>query len=360
MKITIVGGGNIGTQFAVHCAEEGNDVYIYTSKPDKFSKKLEIVNHEGKVIHEGTIQKATNSSREAFECSDLIFITVPSFAMGQIAKKVIPYLHQSTMIGIIPGNGGGEYAFKEALNKDAIIFGLQRVPSVARLIKYGKRVQATGYRERLKVAALPKKYAPKISRILSSIFKMPCTPLNSYLNLTLTPSNPILHTTRLYTIFKNYVPGKSYENIPLFYEEWNDETTKLLFKCDSEVQKLCHTLKDFDLSEVKSLKEHYENYSVEGFTKKIRSIKGFKGLPTPIIRENGKYIPDLKSRYFTADFNYGLKIFLDIAKLYNVSMPNCEKVFQWYDRIKDPSYDEFELSRFGIDSKEKLESFYRL
>ncbi|MBR4376501.1 MAG: NAD(P)-binding domain-containing protein, partial [Spirochaetia bacterium] len=38
MKITIVGGGNIGTQFAIHCAEKGHDVVIFTSKPEKFSK----------------------------------------------------------------------------------------------------------------------------------------------------------------------------------------------------------------------------------------------------------------------------------------------------------------------------------
>lgn len=355
-----MGGGNIGTQFAVHCAEKGNDVYIYTSKPNKFAKEIQIVDHTGKVIHEGIIKEATNSEKEAFENSDLIFVTVPSFAMGQVAKKIIPYLNENTIIGIIPGNGGGEYAFKKALDKGAIIFGLQRVPSVARLVEYGKRVQATGYRKKLKVASLPQKFASYISSIISEIFEMPCTPLSNYLNLTLTPSNPILHTTRLYTIFKNYIPGKEYNNVPLFYEEWNDETTKLLFKCDAEVQNLCHVLSNFNLSEVKSLKDHYENSSIEGFTKKIRSIEGFKGLPTPAIEKNGKYIPDLKSRYFTADFNYGLKIFLDVAKLYNVNMSNCEKVFKWYDQIKNSSYNEFEISKYEINSKQKLEQFYSL
>ena len=34
MRITIVGGGNIGTQFAVHCAEKGHEVIIYTSTPE--------------------------------------------------------------------------------------------------------------------------------------------------------------------------------------------------------------------------------------------------------------------------------------------------------------------------------------
>ena len=36
MKITIVGAGNIGTQFAVHCAQKGHEVTIYTSNCEKF------------------------------------------------------------------------------------------------------------------------------------------------------------------------------------------------------------------------------------------------------------------------------------------------------------------------------------
>ena len=42
MNITIVGCGNIGTQFAVHCAAKGHAVTIYCSKPDVVSKNLEI------------------------------------------------------------------------------------------------------------------------------------------------------------------------------------------------------------------------------------------------------------------------------------------------------------------------------
>ena len=38
MNVTIVGGGNVGTQFAVHCSSTGNEVTIYTSKPEKFKK----------------------------------------------------------------------------------------------------------------------------------------------------------------------------------------------------------------------------------------------------------------------------------------------------------------------------------
>lgn len=359
MKVAIAGGGNIGTQFAVHFAEKGHEVYIHTSKPEKFSRTLTIVDHNDKVIHQAEIEQATSSDEVAFQNADLIFVTVPSFAMKDAAKQIIPYLKKGAMVGIIPGNGGGELAFKDALTKGAIIFGLQRVPSVARLVKYGEVVRATGYRPKLYVAALPKKNTDKVRKIISDNFDMACDSLPDYLNLTLTPSNPILHTTRLYTLFKDYVPGKVYKKVPLFYQEWSDETTELLFKCDEEVQELCKALKDFDLSDVKSLKIHYENDTMKGFTHKIQTIEGFQGLPTPTVKHGDGFIPDLKSRYFTADFNYGLNIFMQVAKMYGVDMPNCQKIINWYNNIKDPNFGEFSFNDYGIKTKEEFEKFYK-
>ncbi|MDO5305260.1 MAG: NAD/NADP octopine/nopaline dehydrogenase family protein [bacterium] len=359
MKVAIAGGGNIGTQFAVHFAEKGHSVYIHTSKPEKFSRILSIVDYHDNVIHQAKIKKATSSDKEAFQNADLIFVTVPSFAMQNAAKQIIPYAKKGTMIGIIPGNGGGELAFEAALSKGVILFGLQRVPSVARLVEYGKKVRATGYRQKLYVAALPKKSTGKIKNIISKNFDMICDILPDYLNLTLTPSNPILHTSRLFTLFKDYIPGKTYKKVPLFYQEWNNETTELLFKCDDEVQRLCQSLNKFDLSDVKSLKVHYENTTIKGFTHKIQSIEGFKGLPTPTIKVGDRFIPDLRSRYFTADFNYGLNIFIQIARMYEVDMPNCLKILEWYSRIRDTNFNEFNFINYGIKNKNELERFYQ-
>ncbi|NRO94122.1 hypothetical protein [Lactobacillus helveticus] len=113
------------------------------------------------------------------------------------------------MVGIIPRNGGGEFAFGKVLKKGAILFGLQRVPSVARLVEYGKTVCATGYRDKLYAVAIPKNHTQEICNVISTGFNMPCLRLPDYLNLTLTPSTSILHTTRLYTLFKNYIPNKT-------------------------------------------------------------------------------------------------------------------------------------------------------
>lgn len=88
MNITIVGGGNVGTQFAVHCAKTGHKVTIYTFNPKKIKKKLIIVNEYEEKIHEGEIFLATSDENKAFSNVDLIFVTYPSFEMEEIANKI--------------------------------------------------------------------------------------------------------------------------------------------------------------------------------------------------------------------------------------------------------------------------------
>ena len=45
MNITVIGGGNIGTQFAVHSSDKGHSVKMFTSNPSRFSKHLFIVDN---------------------------------------------------------------------------------------------------------------------------------------------------------------------------------------------------------------------------------------------------------------------------------------------------------------------------
>lgn len=357
MNITIVGGGNIGTQTAVHCAEKGHKVIVYTSEPEKFSQILTVVDECGNVIHEGKIVQATYDESVAFSDAEYILVTLPAFCMSDIAKKIIPYAKKGMKIGIMPGTGGGECAFRECLDLGAIIFGLQRVPSVARLEEKGKRVRAVGYRDTLYVSTLPCQAAKEVQEFITSIFDIRCEILSSYLALTLTPSNPILHTTRLKTIFNDYKEGKYYKELPLFYEEWNDESSKLLFACDEEVQKICNLISEFDLIDVKSLKEHYESYTPEALTNKIRSIKGFRGLTTPSINTDKGLIPDFNSRYFAADFSYGLAIIKQVADFFNISVPNISMVMEWYNSIA-PSSEGYSFADYGIYNKKDFIAFY--
>ncbi|MBR4751090.1 MAG: NAD/NADP octopine/nopaline dehydrogenase family protein [Thermoguttaceae bacterium] len=357
MKITIVGGGNIGTQFAVHCAEKGNDVTIYTSTPALFHGPLNIVDESGATTHQGVVNLATADPEVAFRNAELVLVTVPATMMKTTAETIYQYSDSAPMIGVVPGNGGSECAFRKCVERGNIFFSIERVPAVARLVLKGKTVKSTGYRSELHVAAKPGRYAQHCAELIEGIFNIPTTSISNILNLTMTPSNPILHTTRLRTIFNDWREGVVYDYLPLFYEEWNDASSELLIACDEEVQEICRALPEFDLRFVKSLRTHYESYTVDAMTKKISSITAFKGLPTPVVKVEGGFIPDLHSRYFTADFSYGLTIIKQVANFANVQTPHIDATLRWYEKIAVEK-DEFRFEDYGITDRESFEKFY--
>ena len=356
MKITIVGGGNIGTQFAVHCAEKGHEVTIMTSMPDVFCKHLTIVDEKGTVTHEGDICQATNDPAAGYSNADFIMVTLPANIMKDCADEVYHYSKREAIIGVVPGNGGSECAFHQSIERGNTFFLMERVPAIARLVEKGKCVKSTGYRGELHISSLPAAKAQKCCELIEEIFDIPCVAIPGILNLTMTPSNPILHTTRMRTIFADYREGVVYDQIPLFYENWNDESSKLLLACDEEVQEICRALPG--LQYVKSLRDHYESQTPEAMTRKLSGIPAFKGIGTPSVKVDGGYIPDLHSRYFTADFSFGLSIIQQIGAFAGVHTPNIDATMDWYAKIALEK-ECFRYTDYGIKSRKAFLDFYQ-
>ena len=231
------------------------------------------------------------------------------------------------------------------------------MPAIARLVKKGKIVRSTGYRDELHVAALPARNAEKCAGVIRDIFDKRTKVIPSLLNLTMTPSNPILHTARLRALFADWHEGIVYDRIPLFYEEWDDASSELLLACDEEVQRICKALPELDLKYVKSLRKHYESNTVREMTNKIRSISAFKGIKTPAAEVEGGLIPDLHSRYFISDFSYGLAIIKQIAEFAGVQTPDIDETMEWYRKIAIDN-NMFHFSDYGINNLEELREFY--
>lgn len=136
------------------------------------------------------------------------------------------------------------------------------------------------------------------------------------------------------------------EEIP--YEGWTDEASRMLIACDSELQDLCHVI-PMDIKTVKSLKLHYESSTTKAMTAKIRGIEAFKGLTSPMKQTSDGWVPDFESRYFVADFSYGLKIIKDMARLFEVETPHIDEVWNWYEEVsRDRNF-------FSLDYSDKRE-----
>lgn len=356
-RVAIIGGGNIGTQFACMIASKGYRVNLHTSRPELFDGLLEIVDDRCSVT-KGRLSLVSSDMREVVQSCGIIFVTHPAFQLEAVSDRILPYIGEGTIICVLPGTGGAEYAFKKCIDAGAILCGLQRVPSVARLEEYGKRVRCEGVRNELYLASIPHGYADGVAVFLSDIWGIPCNILPNYLSVTLTPSNPILHTTRLRTLFSEYHDGYVYDSNPRFYGDWDIESSRRLLTVDAELQDMCHMLSDIDLRSVKSLRIHYESDTEEEITHKLRSISSLNRLPSPMKRHAGGWVPDFDSRYFLADFPYGLAILEELAYILGYMAPTIGDTMDWYIRVTG-NQRLFSFERYGIHTVDDIYEYYK-
>ena len=336
IKICILGGGNIGTLLLADLSKNAS-VRLFTSKPDIWKNEIEVYDSNNNLKYVGYADIISNNPDKVVTDADIIISTLPSQIFPEIMSIIKPYINPKAWIGIMPGSGGNEFYLRSILRSDQVIFGFQRVHGISRIKEYGSSVYDLGKKSELFIGSMPSNMAASISKKIESLIGIPCFPVPNYLSITLTPSNPILHTSRLYSLFKDY-RETVWNNMVLFYREWDDFASDTLIGADQELQILCSKIDGLDLLHVKSLKEHYESKTSEQMTNKIRSIEAFKDIHSPMLKEGDKYIPDFNSRYFNEDFPYGLCIIKSFCHLAGVKTPIIDKILHWYESINDLEY----------------------
>lgn len=343
MKVSIIGGGNLGTLLAATFAHRGHDVTLHTSKPEKFSKTIEVYNKEEELLCTGNIKCITRDWKEAIEGAKVVWVTVPPQMFFETAKIMEPYVKEGQMVGIIPGAGAAEFAFKGIIEKGARFFGLARVPSIARVKEVGKSVYMLGPAPELLVGSIPARNAKQICEDIQPLYKINCRPVANYLTVAFTPSNPVLHTSRIYGMFKDYIPGNHYPTNELFYEKWTIDGAEILLNCSDELQQLCKAI-PMDLRDVESMQFRHGIRTPEELAAKISSLDRLKGLYSPVKKDEIGYIPDFNSRYFASDFTYGIKIMIEVANLFDVPTPTMDTIWNWYKNVQpERAQDCFEL-----------------
>lgn len=145
-----------------------------------------------------------------------------------------------------------------------------------------------------------------------------------FYEVALSNSNPILHTGRLYTMFRGREKDVFDHNI-LFYKEWTDEASQLL-DMDTEFFQL---LKKLNVHSLPTLLDYYESTDATSLTRKIKSIPAFQTITSPMKQVEGGWMADFNSRYFTEDFPFGLRGFKELAMGYHIDSPVIHEVYAW-------------------------------
>ena len=164
--------------------------------------------------------------------------------------------------------------------------------------------------------------------MIENLFERPVKLLNNHYEASFTNSNPILHPARLYSLFSDWNENVCYDHQFLFYEEWDNRASDYLIALDRELFAVLEKLpvtKGF----LTPILEYYESCDAGSLTRKIRSIKGFKGIKTPMVKGEHGWLPDLKSRYFQEDFVYGLRYIYETAHNLGVPVPTMDRVYAW-------------------------------
>ena len=327
MTITICGGGNLGHVCAGFLSSQtGIEVRVLTSRPEQWGQQLVVHDENRDFI--GEFSLVTSSPAEALCGTDIVLLCLPGYALRPTLKSLRPHLEEHTIVGSVVSNTGFFFVAEEELPASVPLFGFQRVPFIARTEQYGHSATLLGHKPKLFVATLHVAQPDALRRTLEGLFQTPVSLLASHYEAALSNSNPLLHPSRLYTMWRDWTPGTVYERQCHFYAEWTDEAAALYIAMDRELQQLLRTLGVRE-GAVPDVLTYYESHDAASLAAKLRSIPAFQPILSPMKAVPGGYVPDFQSRYFTEDFPYGLQPIAELARRYNVPAPHMVEVLAW-------------------------------
>lgn len=328
-RICICGGGNLAHVVGGFLSAKPDcEVRLLTRHPERWQqdRSLQLTDINGRSF-DSRFAVISSDPAQTVAGADMVLLCLPGFAIAQVLESVKNHISAHSLVGSIVSSTGFFLMAQKILPERTGLFGFQRVPFIARINEYGKSASLLGYKPSLAFATINVSNPQELGNTLSKLFNVPVTWLDSYLKVTLTNSNPLLHPCRLYGIFGK---GKTVFDRPvLFYEEWDDLSSQTLIDCDNEFRLLLDRL-GITGQEIAPILDYYDSNDAHSLTDKIRSIQAFKGLTAPMIQtENGKYGPDWQNRYFAEDIPYGLLIIKAFACKYCIDTPTIDRIIEW-------------------------------
>ena len=323
IRVCICGGGSLGhVCAAVLASRKGVSVNILSGHPDSWQNSVSATDPAGK-LYSGPITVSSDPA-EVAAGQDIILLTVPGYLIEKTLESIKPWIGKAAVGSVVSSTGFFFFAHR-VLCPEAALFGFQRVPYIARVKEYGSKALLLGYKDSL-VAALeniPDREGFRAK--LQELFETRVNLAGSYLEVSLSNSNPILHTGRLYTMFKGR-ENEVFDHNILFYKEWTDEASQKLIDMDAEFFRL---LAKLGISSIAPLLEYYESTDAASLTRKISSIPAFQAITSPMVQVEGGWKVDFGSRYFTEDFPFGLRWIKELAEENDIPTPVIDEVYNW-------------------------------
>ena len=357
--ITIVGGGSSAHALIPLLSGVNRKINILTTKPELWHDNisLEWQNASGEVLKtfQGQLHISTSDPEKVIPSSDIIILCMPVHqyrsALENISKSI--NTDKEVYIGAIYGQGGFDWMvdeIKQINNFDNLTtFSIGLIPWICRIKEYGKTGITYGPKS-LNIVALDhhEKFKDLNDRLLNDIcfkwfrqgeFKL----AENFLSLTLSVDNQIIHTSRLYGLYKRYA-GKwdNIDKVPYFYKDYDKLSANLLRALDDDYSLIRKALKkqyteqDFsymlDYLALERLSYSSQNVDIQ---ESFVSSETLGAIKTPVMKNGDIWELDKNHRFFYDDIYYGLCIAKWIAQKMEIKVATIDEILTWAEKILD-------------------------
>jgi len=377
----IVGGGSSAHVLIPFLSENGHRVHLLTRRPHDWHQVVycDVHNKDGSVAtHVGNLDCVSDNPQDVIPQADCILLCMPVHQYRPALHRLAPFLHRTktVYVGTIYGQGGFNWMVHEIEQQhgytNVVTFAIGSIPWICRTQEYGSRVANYGGKDVNLVAVSPQDQFDRLNRLLlqdisekplgKGPFRLTC----SFLSLTLSVDNQIIHPARCYGLWlENKCNGKwpSLEQVPFFYRDFDERSAGILRRLDHEYTLIRDALRrrfperDFKYM-LSYLDLHRLNHSTAQHLDILQSFKGSQQLgkiQTPTVPDGEDGVArrlDTNCRFFTDDIAYGLLIAKWMAEKLQVATPTIDEVIVWAQNVRA----EYFIDREGyIDTQWCLE-----
>ena len=209
-RICICGGGNLGHVVAGFIAAKSHwDVVLLTRHPERWQQRLTVRTPDGTLLY-GDLSCISSQPADVVPDADVVLLCLPGFSIREELLHLQPWLRATTAVGSIVSSTGFFFEAMQLLPATTPLYGFQRVPFIARTTQYGRSADLLGYKPQLHIAVEQTTEREQLRSVVEQLFQTPTVLLGSHYEVSLTNSNPILHPSRLYTLWSGWQEGMVY------------------------------------------------------------------------------------------------------------------------------------------------------
>lgn len=355
LNVVICGGGRTGHLNAVLFKQlPGVKVSLLTSRREVIDHHRNSEEGITAFLPDGSrlsarLDAVSSEPEEIVGDADVVLITVPAHARPGLLRSIASSLpsDRPVYVGAIPGFCGFDWLAEKALESrpNAVIWGMKDVPHTAYDLMPGISVKMGGAKSTLYIGTHVREIVAARLCLLAHLQRLYASPvelLDHYLEITLTPGNPIMHSSVVYGLIGPYGQwhNRTFSSPICWWTDCTELGAYFLERSDQESQMLCKAIErhlDLDLSSVKPLKQEIiEAYGDQirdhgSMLSVLRTNQAYDAIQAPLVPAAGHagYTIDKESRAFHEDVAYGLALLVGMAKRLNVQIPHIEEIFNW-------------------------------